>query len=442
MVKENLFMKIRLSVGLVLACVFSTHSDASDQLPNILLILADDVGVEPIGAYGGERWPTPHIDSLAGTGVKFHHCYSMPVCHPTRVCLLTGRYPFRLSSPWGSFPADHEKLTIANLLRNRGYRTAVAGKWQLGLMRDDPQQPERMGFDEWSVFGWHEGARYHNPMIYQNGKVREDTTGTYGPDLYVEFLAEFMQRCQRDEQPFFAFYSMALAHDVTDDLETQVPYVPGLNRWMDYGEMVVSMDDMVGRIVETLETQGQREDTLILFTGDNGTAARSKLRHISGRKYEYEKVFSMRNGQQIPGGKGTLMDIGTHVPLLASWPGRISPGTTNDSLVDFSDWLPTLAEVAGTEPGWSHDGHSFLSAATEQRDTSARKFAFAESSRGSAWVRNQCYKLYADGRFFDVCNDPNERSELRELSAQQQVTRQELQSQLQSLMLPKKFLSR
>ncbi|MEC7776238.1 MAG: sulfatase-like hydrolase/transferase, partial [Planctomycetota bacterium] len=286
--------------------------------PNIVLILADDVGCEPIGAYGGERWKTPHIDALAGSGMRFDYCFSMPVCHPTRLCLMTGKYPFRLKSGWGTFPRAEEKQSLAAVLKRAGYRTAIAGKWQLCLMKKDTDQPARMGFDEWSVFGWHEGARYHEPMIYQDGRVRSDTTGKYGPELYVEFLGDFMERSSKAQKPFFAYYSMALAHDVTDDLRTQVPYVPGKDRWMNYGEMIESMDLMVGKLLARLDQLGLRENTLVFFTGDNGTARRSKLRHISKRKYEQENVYSVRKSQRVPGGKGTLLDIGTNVPLIAS----------------------------------------------------------------------------------------------------------------------------
>ena len=292
--------------------------------PNIVLIMADDVGCEPIGAYGGERWKTPHIDALAERGMRFDYCFAMPVCHPTRTTLLTGKYPFRLKSGWGSFPKSEEKHSLAQVLKRAGYATAVAGKWQLCLMKNDLQQPARMGFDQWSVFGWHEGARFHEPYIYEDGRLRTDTKGKYGPDLYVEFLGRFMEQSSAAEKPFFAFYSMALAHDVTDDIPEQVPYVPGKDRWMDYGEMIVSMDAMVGKLVNKIDQLGLRNDTLILFTGDNGTAQRSKLRHIKGRKYEYEQVYSIRNGQRVPGGKGTLLDIGTNVPLIASWPGWIT----------------------------------------------------------------------------------------------------------------------
>ena len=240
--------------------------------PNIVLIMADDVGCEPIGAYGGERWKTPHIDALAKSGMRFDYCFAMPVCHPTRTTLLTGKYPFRLKSGWGSFPKSEEKHSLAQVLKRAGYATAVAGKWQLCLMKNDLQQPARMGFDQWSVFGWHEGARFHEPYIYEDGRLRTDTKGKYGPDLYVDFLGDFMAKSAKADTPFFAFYSMALAHDVTDDIPVQVPYVPGKDRWMDYGEMIESMDNMVGKLVKKIDQLGLRDDTVILFTGDNGTA--------------------------------------------------------------------------------------------------------------------------------------------------------------------------
>ena len=406
--------------------------------PNIVLIMADDVGCEPIGAYGGERWKTPHIDALAKSGMRFDYCFAMPVCHPTRTTLLTGKYPFRLKSGWGSFPKNEEKHTLAQVLKRAGYATAVAGKWQLCLMKNDLQQPARMGFDQWSVFGWHEGARFHEPFIYEDGRLHTDTKGEYGPDLYVEFLGRFMEQSSAAKKPFFAFYSMALAHDVTDDIPVQVPYVPGKDRWMDYGEMIVSMDDMVGKLVKKIDQLGLRDDTVILFTGDNGTAQRSKLRHIEGRKYEYEQVYSIRNGQRVPGGKGTLLDIGTNVPLIASWPGTIQAGSRGHELVDFSDWLPTLAKLAGAKPTQPHDGVSFTSTLLRTRRHEARSYAFAEHRGGKAWVRTKRYKLYNDGRYFDIQADPMEKQPLKNPANRAATDRKLLETALLNLNYPAK----
>jgi len=428
---------------LILTCVSLIGAKVQPEIvlqPNIVLIMADDVGCEPIGAYGGERWKTPHIDALAKGGMKLDYCFSMPVCHPTRICLMTGKYPFRLNSGWGSFPKMEEKNTVAQVLKKSGYATAIAGKWQLCLMKNDTEQPARMGFDEWSVFGWHEGARFHEPYIYQDGHLRTDTKGKYGPDLYVDFLGEFMENSKKAKKPFFAYYSMALAHDVTDDIPKQVPYVPGKDRWMNYGEMVESMDDMVGKLVTKIDQLGLRESTIILFTGDNGTAKRSKLRHIEGRKYETEKVYSIRNGKRIPGGKGTLLDIGTNVPLIANWPGRIKAGISNDNLVDFSDWLPTLAELGATKVSHKIDGISFAPAlfGLSGSKWKVRSFAFSESKGGKAWVRTQRYKLYNNGNFYDVRNDAMEKKPLKNVAGQPARERAALEAAFTKLHYPNK----
>lgn len=156
-------MKMYLSTCLVVISILGFGQLAgagASERPNIVLILADDVGREVLRCYGGSTYATPNLDQLAAEGAILNHCYAMPVCHPTRTTLLSGQYPRSLGNPkWGSFPKEAERRTLANIARNAGYTTAVAGKWQLSLMRKDPGQPGRMGFDEWSLFGWHEGPR-------------------------------------------------------------------------------------------------------------------------------------------------------------------------------------------------------------------------------------------------------------------------------------------
>ncbi|HVX60113.1 MAG TPA: sulfatase-like hydrolase/transferase [Pirellulales bacterium] len=408
----------------LLPCIvlcFAQGAFSADR-PNILFILADDVGQEVLGCYGGQSYSTPHLDELARTGMLFRHGFSMPVCHPTRLTLMTGKYPFRHGQvTWGDFPDAEERYTWANLLADSGYATYIAGKWQLCLLRDDPLHPRRLGFPHFDLFGWHEGPRYYEPMIYRDGTVRNDTLGHYGPDLYVRGLIEFM-KSNRD-RPFAAYYSMAVCHEVTDDLETPVPQGP-FGRYDSYAEMVAQMDRGVGRLVAALEALGLREKTLILFTADNGTPPEIIVR-AEGKKLIKEPVVSRQNGLLVPGGKGKLTDDGTNVPLIANWPGTIRPGQVIDDLVDMSDYLPTFVELAGSElpAGRTIDGVSFAPRLLGA-GASKRSWAYAQeavlpkpggveadgASSGLRWVRTGRWKLYNDGRLFDMRADLQERN--------------------------------
>lgn len=377
--------------------------------PNILFILADDVGQEVLGCYGGTSYPTPRLDELASQGLLCEHAYSMPVCHPTRITLLTGRYPRNLGDPgWGKFPRAMEAATLAQGLRQAGYRTAVAGKWQLTLLAKDPHHAEKLGFQDSAIFGWHEGPRYHEPMIYENGLVRTDTQGRYGPDLYTDFLIDFMAR--EPGRPFFAFYSMALCHDVTDDLDQPVPYGPR-GRYDSYAEMAAAMDVQVGKMLDALKRLGLEDQTLVVFTGDNGTAKRSIIRYEDG-KYIRDPVVSRKGDEVIPGGKGNFRDDGTRVPLLMRLPGVLRPGSRSTRLVDFSDFLPTFLELAGSRKSWLHptDGKSFADLLGGQGEP-PRSWAYSEL-RGTWWVRNHEYKLYNDGRLYACGADPSEKKPL------------------------------
>ncbi|MDB4809732.1 sulfatase-like hydrolase/transferase [bacterium] len=399
-------------MSLVVGCVLFAQASASER-PNILFILADDVGREALECYGGTSYATPNLNQLAANGAIFDHCYAMPVCHPTRVTLLTGQYPRHLGNPkWGSFPKKVESRTFASIAKGAGYATAVAGKWQLSLMGKDLNQPQRMGFDQWSLFGWHEGPRYHDPMIYENGRLRSDTTGKYGPDLYVDFLLDFMKQSKNDKKRFMAFYSMALCHDVTDDLKKPVPHGPR-GRYDNFAEMVEQMDSHVGQLMTFLKSSGLEDNTLVIFTADNGTAVRSKLSAIGNRNnFVYENPVSEFQGKSVPGGKGKLTDWGTRVPGIAVWKGIIKPGQSWDNLIDFSDFLPTFTDLIGGQlPADTQlDGHSFASLLRGQ-DRSKRQWAYAEH-RGRFFVKTRDRKLYSTGEFFNTSVDPFEKSPL------------------------------
>ncbi|MEZ6125480.1 MAG: sulfatase-like hydrolase/transferase, partial [Planctomycetaceae bacterium] len=395
---------------------------ASADRPNILFILADDVGQEVLGCYGGQSYQTPHLDELARTGMMFRNGFSMPVCHPTRLTLMTGKYPFRHGPvTWGDFPKAEEQHTWANLIAKSGYATYIAGKWQLCLLGNDPQHPHRMGFQHFDLFGWHEGPRYYEPMIYRDGTVRNDTLGHYGPDLYIRGLIEFM-KSNRD-RPFLAYYSMAVCHEVTDDLDPPVPHGP-FGRYDSYPEMVSEMDRAVGRLTAALEALKLRDNTLIIFTADNGTPPEIIIR-ADGSELIREPVVSRQNGLDVPGGKKQLINDGTNVPLIANWPARIRGGQVVDDLVDMSDYLPTFAELTGSRLPSDRpiDGISFASRLLGQ-SPSPRQWAYAEeavlpkpggvepdgTSSGLRWVRTADWKLYNDGRLFHMNEDDGERN--------------------------------
>lgn len=423
--------------------LFQTPTLSAEQSskPNILLIMADDVGSDAIGCYGGRSYPTPHIDALAQGGLKFNHAYSMPVCHPSRVCLMTGRYPFRFGkagSKWGDFPAEAEGISIGDRMKQGGYATAVAGKWQLCFMKNDLDHPKRVGFDQWCLFGWHEGGRYHDPLLYQNGKLLENTEGKYGPDFYTDFLIDFMKQSQKAGKPFFAYYPMALCHDVTDDLKGKHVAYAHDGHWLTFAEMMISMDDMVGRLVAALEEMGVRDNTLILFTTDNGTPAASYLYVNESGKMVRPKVVSVRNNKIVPGGKGKLDDTGTRVPLIANWPGHIKAGQEVNTMVDLTDYLPTVAEVAGLkDDGVSRDGVSFAEVLSGDFGMDRRDWIFIEH-RGKRCVRSPNWKLYDDGRFFDLKQDPDEKSPLKpaQLTGNAKRNHTQLQQTLDELQGP------
>jgi arylsulfatase A len=353
-------------------------------LPSFLIFLADDLGRECLGCYGGTSYATPRLDALARAGLRFERCFSMPQCHPTRVALLTGRYPFRANARWGRLP-DSE-VTFAHLLARAGYATAVSGKWQLALLKKQPDHPARAGFQTSCCWGWNEGARYWDPIIWQDGVRRDDLRARYGPDVHTDFLIDFMAR-QRG-RPFLAYYPMTLPHLSSAGADG----APGA-KLASYPELVAEMDRQVGRTLDALAELGLARDTFVLFAADNGSP---------------RGVTSELAGRRIPGGKASIRDAGTHVPLLASRPGVVPAGVCPD-LVDVSDFLPTLAALAGAAlpEGVTLDGRSF---APQLRGEPGqpREWVYGGDHRGQSFLRDRRWKLTNRGALYDVERDPDE----------------------------------
>jgi arylsulfatase A len=400
------FFKILPALGFLGNGLLKGCDSVNSDRPNIVLLMADDVGREVLGCYGGTSYHTPNLDALAKKGMRFEHVYSAPVCHPTRLSLLTGKYPFQLGNPeWGTFPEYAERQTFAHQLKHAGYATAVAGKWQLTLLKDDPAHPHRLGFDEYCLFGWHEGPRYHNPYIRQNGQLRKDVQDQYGPDVYSDFLIDFMRK--NKDRPFLAYYPMTLCHDVSDDLAQPPPYGPQ-GRYESVAEMVAELDRVVAKMYSAVETLGLSQKTLFLFTSDNGTNPRSIIRY-DGNEYITYDVQSEIHGKTVRGGKKELTDWGTRVPTLALWPGRIPEGSVCDDLIDFTDFLPTINELAGiSRPSFNISGYSFAARLTG-KSPEPRKWVYSEGRDGELyWVKTKEWKLYSDGRLYYMKNDADE----------------------------------
>ena len=405
-----------------LLLVLCSGAIAADR-PNIILILADDLGVEGLNCYGGTSYRTPRLDQLAVEGKRFTHAYAQPLCTNSRIQLMTGLYNNRNWLYFGCL--DPNAKTIGHWMQEAGYQTCIAGKWQLysydppdypgaELRRSKGMHPKHAGFDQYSL--WHtghtedKGPRYADPVIFENGSLRTDTKGKYGEDIWVEFIQNFIHKNADNDKPFFVYYPMALPHwpfvptPRSDDWGIEEKMHPPLGTSGGdikyFPDMVAYMDEVVGRIVDTVDQHGLKENTLIIYYSDNGT----------DRKVMSETVFG-----NIAGGKGLTTDAGTHVPLIARWPKTIQPGICDD-LVDSTDFLPTILHAGGhyMRENDVTDGISFYPQLMG-KEGPKRQWTFCHYDPRPGWdkdkfgrlryARTKRFKLYDDGRLFDVPND-------------------------------------
>lgn len=388
---------------ITLALLLAVHAQASGEQPNIILIMADDFGYECVTANGGQSYQTPNMDRLAASGIRFEQCHVQPLCTPTRVQLMTGRYNVRNYLNFGTLLRS--ETTFAHHLQRAGYATGICGKWQLGREKDSPQH---FGFDE-SCLWQHtrRPPRYANPGLEYNGVERDFKDGQYGPDLVNDFAIDFVERHR--ERPFFLYYPMILTHDPfqpTPDSPQWDPGTTGENVKRDarhFADMTAYMDKLIGRLLTKLDGLALRENTLVLFLGDNGT---------------HSSITSRFANAEYRGGKGTTTRRGTHVPLIASWPAVIKQGQVNRDLISSTDFLPTVLQAAGAAVPADIDGVSFLPQLQGKPGTPRPWLYSWYSPRQKAnttvreFVFDQRYKLYRNGAFFDLASDPDEQHSL------------------------------
>jgi arylsulfatase A len=395
---------VRSAVFVLGALVLGGALPAAERKPNVILIMADDFGYEAVTANGGESYRTPVLDRLAATGVRFEHCYVQPLCTPTRVQLMTGIYNVRNYIDFGTL--DRQATTFGHLMKRAGYVTGIAGKWQLGNEKDSPHH---FGFDE--AYLWQHTRRpprFANPGLEHNGRELDFSNGEYGPTLVNDFTLDFVTRHR--SRPFFLYYPMILTHDPfqpTPDSPNFDPKAKGeqVNRDVKhFADMTAYMDRMIGRLVAKLDELGVRENTLLLFIGDNGT---------------HPTVTSRFKGGEYQGGKGTSTARGNHVPFIANWPAGVPAGRVNADLISSTDFVPTLCELAGVPVPElaARDGRSFLPQLRGERGR-PREWLYTWYTRNGGprpqweYAMTTRYKLYRDGRFFDLAADRFEQTPL------------------------------
>ena len=377
---------------------FALPMSYAEERPNIILIMADDMGYEALSSNGCESCKSPNLDKLAAEGVRFTNCFSNPICTPSRAKIMTGQYNVRNYVKFGIL--DRGQTTFAHQLKEAGYATAIAGKWQLGKEKDAPQH---FGFEKSCLWqhtrsgrskkdGTTFDRRFVNPMLEFNGVEKDYTSGEYGPQVCTDFICDFIEENKR--KPFLVYYPMILTHCPFDPTPESTDWDPKRLGSTSYKgdqndpqrhfvDMVAFADKAIGQIVAQLEKSDVRDNTLIIFTGDNGTD---------------KPIVTPWNGTKVIGGKGSMTDTGTRVPLIASWPKGIKkPGRIVDDLVEFTDMLPTLCEVSEAALPKDHPGDGASIVSVLQNRAKARKKDWIYIwYRGRVLVRDQKYSLLAN----------------------------------------------
>jgi arylsulfatase A len=378
-------MKCRL-VCLLLLVPFTAlfAADTPANRPNIIFILADDLGLDGVSCYGSDAHKTPQIDKLAASGTRFETGYSTPLCGPTRCLLMTGRYAFRTggisNQSWragGPGAKSKDEQPMAKLLKQAGYATAAAGKW-----RQVGETPRDWGFDEYCTDPTAGGWFWKDSYIKNGETINGDH---YNPDVIQAFSLDFIRR--HKDGPFFLYYPMHLVH--APILKTpDTGKTPGADL---YEDNIRYMDKQVGEIVAELEKLGIRENTLVMFAGDNGTAL---------------DFPSTIGGRMIHGKKGSMLEGGSRVPLVASWPGTTPSGKVSKDIVDLSDMLSTFVELGGGQlpKDFKYDSHSIAPQLRGEKGT-PREWAYVQL--GAHWfVREQGWKMNQAGELFDMTDAP------------------------------------
>jgi len=417
MIKMNTLIKPSI-IFLIFICIGCNQFQNEIRNPNVILIMADDIGYEGLGINGSLSYNTPNLDALASNGVNFTNAIANPLCTPSRVKIMTGKYNYK-NYDYFTHLNSSEK-TFGNLFKENGYETAIVGKWQLnGLkiseidqsIKEDNTRPYKFGFDEYCLWQLTKtkdfGERFANPLIEQNGKFLDRNKDLYGPDIVSDYAIDFIQR--NKEKPFFLYYPMLLAHDpfvpTPDSDEWNNPDLRYKKNNIFFKDMVEYMDKIVGKIIQEIKAQGLEDNTLIIFLGDNGTNRTLVTKTVNG---------------DVKGAKGNTITHGVHVPMIASWPTKIKKPIIYDGVVDLTDFYATFSDILNVSN--DSDGksltHVFYGNKKNIRETVTiyydPKWSIYVDRYRNIFSQDKRYKLYKNGEFFDMKNDIFEENPLKE----------------------------
>ncbi len=400
-----------LTLGLAVSDGPRAAEAAEATRPNVIFILADDMGYGDLGCYGQKKIKTPHIDRMAAEGVRFTQAYcGTSVCAPSRCALMTGQHlghtPIRANrelKPEGQEPLPEGTFTVARLFQAAGYKTAAFGKWGLGFV-DSTGSPDKMGLD--LFFGYNCQRQAHNfypDHLWRNRQRVELDGKTYSHDLIVSEALRWVR--ENAQSPFFLYLPVTIPHP-----QYQVPDLgpyanePWPEEMKKYAAMITRLDGDVGRLLALLKELGIDRRTLVIFTSDNGAANKAVL-----------DLFQS-NGP-LRGTKRTMYEGGIREPAIARWPGKIKPGTANDTPWAFYDFLPTAAELIGQPlpPGVKADGISIVPAllggAMPKREYlywELHEPRFMQAVRMGDWKGIRYGSLTAPMELYDLAKDPQE----------------------------------
>jgi arylsulfatase A-like enzyme len=389
--------------------------------PNILMVLVDDLGYGDLSAYGAADMRTPNIDKLIAAGMRFDNFYAnCPVCSPTRASLLTGRYPDLVGVPgvvrthiknnWGYLHSD--AVLLPQLLKSDGYHTALVGKWHLGLV--SPNTPSERGFDHFHGFLGDMMDDYYthrrHGINYMRLNHQEIDPKDHATDLFTQWSVAYLRSRADSAQPFFLYLAYNAPHTPIQPPRDWLEHVEAREKGIDGKRakliaLIEHMDDGIGKVVASLKDCGLSDNTLILFTSDNG----GQLSVGAG------------NGP-FKSGKGSMWEGGIRVPMCAVWPGKIKPGSQSSRVALTMDLFPTICDAAGVRIAHKVDGRTILPALFGKHQPAEDRLLFWVRREGGGYGGRACYAARS-GRYKLVQNSPFESLELYDLEEDPQEKR-------------------